>query len=71
MVTFPFGKLLNVPVLVDVKPLDEFTLTEGPMLGLGAGLGKFVSTDTVCELVFDTMNNNNTVRLRVQIRFIS
>ena len=49
VVTFPFGKLLNVPVLVDVKPLDAFTLTAAPMLGLGGGLGKFVSTDTVCE----------------------
>ena len=45
MVTFPFGKLLNVPVLVDVKALDALTLTAGPMLGLGAGLGKFVSID--------------------------
>ena len=71
MVTLPFGKLLNVPVLVDVKPLDEFTLTAGPMLGFGAGLGKFVSTDTVCAFKADTKDNNNTVRLRVQIRFIS
>ena len=69
MVTFPFGKLLKVPVLVDVKPLDAVTFIAGPKLGLGAGLGKFVSIDSVWEL--DDTKNNNTVRLRVQIRFIS
>ena len=49
MVVFPFGKSVIEPVPVDdAKPLEVFTSTAGPKLGLGAGLGKFVSTDTLC-----------------------